>query len=158
MYHLIVRHLARTSFVRLGQGDYEFALKLCADDVTHTFRGPPNAITGTRRGKARLRAWFQRVTTVFRGLHFEIKMVTSSGWPWNTVAIVEWADRAIPADGEPYINEGVNIIRMRWGKVKEIIAYNDTAAVERTMQRLASANVAEAGLPPIEGSDSVGSG
>ena len=37
--------------------------------------------------------------------------------PWNTTVAVEREDKAIPANGEPYINEGVHIIKMKWAKL-----------------------------------------
>jgi ketosteroid isomerase-like protein len=150
MYHTIVRYLARKSFNRLSEGDYEYFLRLCSKDVVHTFRGAPNALAGTRRGQEMLRRWLERVMILFKGLRFTLFAVSSSGWPWNTVVFVEWTDRTTARDGEPYVNDGVHVIRMRWGKAVSITAYNDSASVERTLARMAKAGVAEASMLPIQ--------
>ena len=73
------------------------------------------------------------------------------GWPWRTVAIVEWVDRARPADGVPYVNEGTHVLRLSWGRVVGIHAYLDTQKVEEVCERLAEAGIEEAAAPPILG-------
>ena len=55
------------------------------------------------------------------------------GWPWNTVAAVEWDDWASTRDGKGYRNEGVHIIRLRWARVVSLHVYHDT---ERLVRRL----------------------
>lgn len=66
-------------------------------------------------------------------LQFEVHSVAVSGGPWNTMVVVEWTDRAIPADGQKYKNSGVHIVRLRWGKVISIHAYLDTQVIQTTL-------------------------
>jgi hypothetical protein len=77
--------------------------------------------------------------------------IAASGWPWNTTVVVEWTDRATPADKTDYVNSGVHVIRMRWGKVIGIHAYRDTQVLIDTLNRMAVNGIEEAKAPPIIG-------
>ena len=151
MYHFFVRRMARWAFERLNSGDYEAFLKgfTLAPDFTHTFAGN-HALGGIRHSEEGMRRWFERLFRLFPGLNFEIKDILVQGWPWNTVVAVEWIDRAKPKDGQPYVNEGVHVLRLRQGRLVEVHAYLDSQKVEAVCQRLAQQGVSEAVAPPIE--------
>ena len=143
-YRYAVEGMVRFAFARLSAGDYRTFLTACASDVEH-------ALGGTRHSKEGLEHWFGRLFRLFPGLDFEVKRVLVRGWPWRTVAIVEWVDRARPADGVPYVNEGTHVLRLSWGRVVGIHAYLDTQKVEEVCERLAEAGIEEAAAPPILG-------
>jgi ketosteroid isomerase-like protein len=149
MYHSIVRRLARKNFERLNSGDYESVLASIAPDIVHTFSGD-HALGGTRHSVEGMRRWFQRLFILCPQLHFTIHSITSSGSPWDTTIAIEWTDEAKPADSSAYINHGVHIIKMRWGKVFYIHAYLDTQVTIDLCRRLAAKGIPEATLPPIE--------
>jgi ketosteroid isomerase-like protein len=149
MYYFIVRQKVRNSFECLNRGDYESVLKSISPSITHTFSGT-HALGGTRHSVEAMRQWFQRLYRLSPGLNFEIKNIVVSGFPWNTTIAVEWIDTATPADGSPYVNEGVHIIKMVWGKVVYLHAYLDTQKTEVLCKRLVTYGLAEAGAPPIE--------
>ena len=46
-------------------------------------------------------------------LDVELHRVVVAGWPWAATAVAEWTDSATLADGEPYVNSGVHVIRLR---------------------------------------------
>ena len=46
-------------------------------------------------------------------------------------------------------NEGLNLVRIAWGRVVEVRIYTDTQVLVATLDRLAAANVTEAHAPPI---------
>lgn len=52
-------------------------------------------------------------------------------------------------DQSPYDNHGVHIIRMRWGKVFDIDANEDSQLVAAALQIWAAHGIAEALAPPI---------
>ncbi|NYF33593.1 MULTISPECIES: nuclear transport factor 2 family protein [Sphingopyxis] len=150
MYHAIVRRQVRKIFAGLSRGDWESALAGMADRFEHIFPGD-HALGGTRHSKAGLRAWFQRLFAVHPVLKFEIKHIASSGTPWDTTAVIEWRDRAVMADGDTsYVNDGVHIIRLRWGKIVSLHPYLDTAKYAAALKRLADTGFAPAAAPPIE--------
>lgn len=149
MYHWVVRRLLRQTFAALSRGDYESVLKGVSPSVTHTFSGT-HALGGTRHSRDAMRRWFQRLYRLFPGLNFEIRNIAVSGWPWDTTAAVEWTDRATPADGSAYVNEGVHMIKLRLGKLVYLHAYLDTQLAEALCRRLAASGLEEAAAPPIE--------
>ena len=147
-YRYAVEGVVRFAFARLSAGDYRTLLSACASDVEHTFAGE-HALGGTRHSKEGLERWFGRLFRLFPGLDFEVKRVLVRGWPWRTVAMVEWVDRARPADGVPYVNEGAHVLRFSWGRLVGLRAYLDTQKVEEVCERLAREGVEEAAAPPI---------
>jgi hypothetical protein len=59
---------------------------------------------------------------------FEVREVLVKGWPWYTVAAVEWRADVMPA-GPCYVNEGVHVVHLRWGRVVSVHAYENSQAV-----------------------------
>lgn len=149
MYTYFVRQFVKRTFESLNDGDYESVLKGVSPSSTHTFSGT-HALGGTRHSVEGMRHWFQRLYLLSPKLEFEIKNIVVSGFPWDTTIAVEWVDTAMPADGSEYVNEGVHVIKMRWGKAVYIHAYLDTQLVEALLKRLSAYGIAEASAPPIE--------
>jgi hypothetical protein len=56
------------------------------------------------------------------------------GKPWNTTVIMRWSGVQTLPDKSPYDNRGVQAIRMRWGKVFDIDANEDSQLVARGSQ------------------------
>ncbi len=125
VYTFFVRQRIEQGFESLNQGDYESVLEGISPSITHTFSGT-HALGGTRHSVEAMRQWFQRLYLLTPELNFTIKSIAVSGFPWDTTIAVEWVDAAKPADGSEYVNEGVHIIKMRWGKVVYLHAYLDT--------------------------------
>jgi len=150
MYHAFVRHQVRKIFACLSRGDWETALDGMAERFEHIFPGD-HTMGGTRHTKIGLRAWFQRLYTVHPQLRFDIKHIASSGTPWDTTVTIEWRDYAVMADGDAsYVNDGVHVIRLRWGKIVSLHPYLDTQKYAAALRRLAGTGFAEAGAPQIE--------
>lgn len=148
MYRWLVERMIRRSFRRLGEGDHEALVRQMAPGVEHFFPGD-HALGGTRRGVGDMRRWLRRLSSLFPGLHFEIREVFVKGWPWRTVAAVEWVDRAWLPTGEPFVNDGVHVLHLCWGRVVRFRAYTDGQLVANTLERLARDGVSEADAPPI---------
>jgi ketosteroid isomerase-like protein len=149
VYTFFVRQRIEQGFESLNQGDYEAVLAGISPSITHTFSGT-HALGGTRHSVEAMRQWFKRLYLLAPKLSFTIKSIAVSGFPWDTTIAVEWVDAAQPADGSEYINEGVHIIKMRWGKVVYLHAYLDTQLLGALSQRLAAYGIAEASALPIE--------
>jgi ketosteroid isomerase-like protein len=152
MYHMIVKRRIASVFAYLDKGDYEYALSSIGTTIEHHFAG--NHCLGGRRtsvGAMRLRLWFERLFRLFPNLQFEIHSMAISGYSWDTTAVVEWTDRATPIDGKNYVNSGVHVIRLRWGKVVSIHAYLDTQVLIDTFNQMAANGIEEAKAPPIIG-------
>ncbi|SMB91910.1 nuclear transport factor 2 family protein [Deinococcus hopiensis] len=148
MYHFIVRRIIRGAFGGLNAGKATGVTRLFAPDARHLFIGE-HALGGERSTPASIGRWYARLLAVFPGIRFELERVLVSGWPWNTLVVAEWRESSPGIDGVPNENTGVNIIELRWGQVRRVSIYTDTATLERNLKRLARAGVTEAAAPPI---------
>jgi ketosteroid isomerase-like protein len=150
MYHAVVRRRVLATFAALSRGNYEPALAGMAPRFEHIFAGSHPA-GGTRHTPDAMRRWFERLFRLNHNLSFIIKHVAVGGPPWNTTAVVEWRDTAVLATGTDYVNDGVHVIRMRWGKVISLHAYLDTEVFATACRQMADAGITEASAAPIEG-------
>jgi ketosteroid isomerase-like protein len=71
------------------------------------------------------------------------------GLPHNTTVIVRWTNTDELHDGSRYENHGVHIVKMRWGKIVEIDANEDSQAVAEALLMGAAYGQEEASAPPI---------
>ena len=63
--------------------------------------------------------------------------VLVNGWPWRTVVASHLVITTTLPDGSPYRNEGMQLLRLRWGRVVEDLTGN--ARVEEVARRVAEA-------------------
>jgi ketosteroid isomerase-like protein len=148
IYSYFVEKLARQSFADVQNHNYDEVLKALAPNVTHHFAGD-HALGGTRHDTEALRRWFDRLGAVLPNIRFDVKNVWVKGPPWRTV-IVQWVATATLANGDPYVNPGVHIIAMRWGKVYSLDVSEDSQAVAAGLAKQAEAGIQEAAAPKIE--------
>ncbi len=148
MYHFIVKRTIRRSFRNLSHGDYETVLKLFSPSVRFAFAGE-HALGGEQQGVEAVRLWFQRLYRLLPGLRFEVQNVLVNGWPWNTVAATHFIVRTVFDDGRSYTNAGVQIIRLRWGRIVEDYLYEDTQKLVAELQYRAGRGIQEAVAAPI---------
>lgn len=99
MYHRIVKRRIISVFERLSRGDYEDTLSGAGTTIEHRFAGE-HSLGGTRTSTTTIRQWFERLLRLFPNLRFEMHSIAVSGGPWDTTVVVEWTDRATPADGK----------------------------------------------------------
>jgi ketosteroid isomerase-like protein len=149
LYSHFVEKLARQSFTNVQNHNYDDVLKALTPNVTHRFAGD-HALGGTRHDTGALRRWFDRLGAVLPNLQFDVKNVWVKGWPWRTTVIVQWVATATLANGEPYVNPGVHIIAMRWGKAYSLDVYEDSQAVAAGLAKQAEAGIRGGAAPKIE--------
>lgn len=147
LFHAIARSRARVIFEALSRGDYAVAVGGLADDVHHVFAGD-HALGGERHSREAVRRWFERLFRLYE-IRFDVRRVIVSGPPWDLVVAVEWLGHATPKVGEPYVNEGVHIIRIRCGRVVYFHAYEDSQKVAYACRRMADGGIDEAAAAPI---------
>jgi ketosteroid isomerase-like protein len=150
VYHGLVTRIVRKQFERINQHDVDALVKPWSPQVSFTLAGD-HALGGTRHTTEAGRAWFALLFKLFPDLRFEIHSVAVSGKPRNTVVMVEWTERATLPDGQPYVNEGVHVIRLQSGKVVRTNIYLDTQKLDEALRKLQAQGITEAGEPPIEG-------
>jgi ketosteroid isomerase-like protein len=148
MYHWIVRQKVRRSFRQLSAGDCDTVLRQFAADAVLSFSGR-HSLSGEHRGAATVRQWFERLYRIFPGIRFEVLDVLSTGWPWNTVAATHFSVHVKRRDGQLYHNQGMQYLRLRWGKVVEDRIYEDTQKLAAELQQMAQQGVSEALCAPL---------
>jgi ketosteroid isomerase-like protein len=127
MYAWCVKKVTSLAFSRLQAGDASFATALLADRVQFQFPGK-HPFAAALSTKADSSEWFRRFAH-FRP-EFEIHDVIVSGMPWNMRAAIHFTDKiGGPDDVDAYCNEGVCLVRLRWGRVTQEKVFLDTQAV-----------------------------
>ena len=149
IYSYFVKKLALQNFANVQNHNYEAVLKAVVPNVTHHFAGD-HALGGTRHDTEALLRWFERLGRVMPRLQFEIKHIWVKGMPWNTTVIVQWVATTTLENGDPYVNPGVHIITLRWGKVYSLNVSEDSQAVAEGLAKQAKAGIAEAVAEKIE--------
>lgn len=148
MYHSIVKRMAKKNFERVNHRDFDSLLKDCVPNVHHRFGGN-HALGGERHDREALSRWLGRLSRLGPGLHLTVQDVWVKGLPHNTTIIVRWSGTDTLPDGSPYNNHGVHIIKMRWGKIVDIDANEDSQAVAESLKMRAAYGLEEASAPPI---------
>lgn len=148
MYHAIVRRKILAAFAGLSDGRIEAITRELSPHAVHYFLGT-HALSGTRRTPETIYAWYERLLRLLKGIRFTVHEVRISGWPWRTQVQALWTESNFGTDGVQTSAEGVNLIEIRWVRVTSVRIYPDTAALERTLQRIAGKGTEEALAAPI---------
>lgn len=150
MYHAIVKRNLLNSFAALNRGDYKVITEQFRDQgVSHWFSGEQHPMAGLRRSKSAIFEWYDRLARLMPDLKFEIEKVAISGWPWHTVAMLEWTDHLSDREGQCYSNRGVHVITIAWGKVIALEVFCDIEYLQGYFAALRAQGVEEAAAPPI---------
>jgi ketosteroid isomerase-like protein len=144
----MVKRIARKNFLRVNNKDFDALLADCAPDIRYRFGGD-HALGGVRHDREALSRWFARLGRLGRHLTLTVEDVWVKGLPHDTTIIIRWSATDVLPDAAPYRNRGVHIVRMRWGKVVDIDAHEDSQAVAGNLARQAALGVAEASCAPI---------
>jgi len=148
MYHAIVKRIAKKNFERVNQRDFDSLLKDCVPHVYHRFGGP-HALGGERHDREALGRWLGRLARLGPNMKLSVRDVWVKGLPHDTTIIVRWTNTDQLPDGTSYSNHGVHVIKMRWGKIVEIDANEDSQAVAEWLKLQSSRGIEEASAPPI---------
>ena len=92
---------------------------------------------------------YERLLRLFPDIEFQLHRIEVQGPPWRTLATVEWSETNTGTDGVRSRNSGMNVVDIRWGKVRRVSIYTDTAQLAETLDRLAMAGNSEAKAEPI---------
>ena len=94
-----------------------------------------HALGGERHGQEAVREWFREMLRLFPGIQIVPREVVVNGWPWNTVVATHLAISATRPDGRAYRNEGMQLLRLRWGRVVEDLIFEDTLKLDAELRR-----------------------
>ncbi|PZF86306.1 nuclear transport factor 2 family protein [Jiangella anatolica] len=138
VYHAIVRAKVRRLWTRIAEtGDFRHAVAQAAPDVRFRFVGD-SALGAELTGRDEFARWFARAAETLPGLRLEPAEIMVKGWPWNTTVVVRLAVSATLADGSAYTNEGVQWVRIRWGRMVDDYVLEDTARLRDALARNAA--------------------
>jgi ketosteroid isomerase-like protein len=129
MYAFVVRRLVRRRLAELSRGAPAKVIAKFHAGSVFTLMGD-HALGGERRGRSGVAEWFTQMFGVFPGIVIEPRDIAVAGWPWRTTITTQFVVRAALDGGRLYRNEGVQIIRMRWGRVREERIYEDTVLLQ----------------------------
>jgi ketosteroid isomerase-like protein len=101
-------------------GDAEGMLAQMADDVEVRFLAQ-----GTFHGLPDVRRFMEFSAGLLRDLDFRIRKLFVDG----EVGVAIWEESAVTADGKPWENHGVDVIRVRGGKIVSLHENNDVNLV-----------------------------
>jgi ketosteroid isomerase-like protein len=148
MYHRIVALRVRKMFAEISAGNWEAMVAGMAPSFTYKFYGD-HALSGERHTHEALRHWWERLFGLLPNTRFDVQDILVAGWPWDTrVATAVTVDVGV-VDGSRYQNVVHQFLRIRWGKITEVRTLEDTAILEKTLDRLAAAGYADAHAAPI---------
>jgi ketosteroid isomerase-like protein len=113
----------------MREGDMGPTVALYADDVKFRFPGQ-NSFAPGASDKAGVEAWLERFVRL--GLQIYPDEVGVTGFPWKqAIAVRGHIHLDDPEDGRVYENRYVIWGHLRWGKLYEYEAYEDTEASSR---------------------------
>jgi ketosteroid isomerase-like protein len=148
MYHWFVARKVRAIFARISSGDWEPMIASLASQFSYRFYGQ-SALSGERHTLDALRLWWARTFRLLPSPTFQVDEVIVAGGPWATRIATRVRVRARLPDGSTYDNVFMQNLYMRWARITEIHTLEDTAALQRMLDRLAESGIAEAHAEPI---------
>ena len=148
IYSSIVKMKIRQTFNHVNNHRWDKATEALAPRVHHRVSGD-HALGGERHDKDSARRWFERLGRVLPTLRITVNKVTVKGWPWNTQVFAEWDGNATLNNGDPYINRGLHVFTLRWGRVYALEEFQDSQAAANGLAAQAAAGLKEASAEPI---------
>jgi ketosteroid isomerase-like protein len=148
MCRMIVRRITKRVYERLSEGDHEPVLRSFSSTAVFCFAGD-HSLGGRLEGLELIRQWFQRVSRLLPDLRLRPRTIIVSGWPWDTSVATRFTVGATLPGPQPYANEGMQFLRLRWGRVVEDRLYEDTQALVTALEVIATSGNAEAAAPPL---------
>jgi ketosteroid isomerase-like protein len=147
VYRSLVRRKAQATYRALSRGDYETVVRGFASDAILKFPGD-HAFAGTFEGRAAIRGWFKRLHETFPDFRLEPEAILVNGFPWDTVVATRFTVTATLPNGNPYVNTGMQFLRLRWGRIVEDVLYEDTQHLAAVLSEHAATGRPEAAAGP----------
>jgi ketosteroid isomerase-like protein len=153
MYKTIVRAKLRRLFAGASAGHWQPIVDGFAADFSYRFAGN-TPLGGTRHTRQAMQAWWTRLLTLFPGAQFLPQQILVQGPPWNTTVMTYMLFRAHlpPVQGaapQPYENEVMQLMHLRWGRITSIVTLEDTQRFVDVLPVLARAGIKDAVAGPI---------
>ncbi|MCZ7594917.1 MAG: nuclear transport factor 2 family protein [Hyphomicrobium sp.] len=148
LYSHIVKKKIRETFDHVNNHRWDEALKAVAPHIHHRVSGD-HALGGERHDKAAVRRWFERLGRVQPNLRIKVDNIWVKGWPWDTTVFAQWDGTATLLNGDAYVNRGLHVFTLRWGRVHALEEFQDSQAAARGLEAQAAAGIKEAAAEQI---------
>jgi ketosteroid isomerase-like protein len=153
MYRMIVRWRVRKLFAEANRGNWQAIIDTLDPEFVYRFVGD-TPLGGTRTTKPAMRAWFQRIYRLVPDAKLHPQEIVVEGAPWNTrvMTYVKFNGTLPPVGGDagaPYENEVMQLMRLRWGRIRSVLTLEDTQRFVAILPALAAAGIADATAAPI---------
>lgn len=130
-YKKTVQKIVLRGFAALNAGNYRVITRQCHENAVYEFEGE-HSLGGVHKGRQAIEGWFEKLLYELPST-FTIHEVIVMGFPWDTTVIVQFSDEVRPRNSEPYQNHGVQLITLKWGKIRHIHTYADTFKIARAL-------------------------
>jgi ketosteroid isomerase-like protein len=148
LYSYIVKKNIRQTFEDVNTHRSDEAVKAAAPHVYHRVAGA-HALGGERHGKEALWSWLERAGRVLPNLHIKVNNIWVTGWPWHTTVFAEWDGTATLLNGDAYVNRGLHVFTLRWGRLYALEEFQDSQEAARGLAAQAAAGLDEAAAERI---------
>jgi ketosteroid isomerase-like protein len=153
MYRSIVRGRIKAIFRAANAGNWQMMLDGLHQNFTYRFVGD-TPLGGQRTTRKAMEAWWQRLFRLFPGAQFYPEAIVVEGPPWKTSVMTYVKIRGtVPArtgnGSEPYENEFMQLIGLRWGRIVSVTTLEDTQRFAAILPRLEAAGMKDATAAPI---------
>ena len=143
MYHPAVKRNLRRTFDAVSRGDRRSVVRAFAPEAVLSFPGD-HALAGTFEGRKAIGEWFGRLFSCFPDLDLNPERIVVEGFPWDTSVATHFRVGATLPNGVRYANEGMQLLRIRWGRVFEERIFEDTQALADALSVVGNSGVSEA--------------
>lgn len=148
MYKMIVEKKVRSTFDQINKGNYRAMIDGLAPDFEYRFLGD-HALSGRRTKHDTMEQWWQRVLRLLPDARFDVHDVVVQGHPLRTRVAVRSTVQSIQ-DSSPYVNDVMQFMTLRLGKVTHIETLEDTAKLEQHLATLDRSSHPDAVAPPLD--------
>lgn len=148
MYKRIVEHKVRAIFDEINKGNYQAMIDGLAPEFEYRFLGE-HPLSGRRTRHETMQQWWQRLFRLLPGATFEIHDVVIQGHPLRTRIAVRSSIRS-DQGSQIYINDVMQFMTLRLGKLTEVETMEDTAKFERLLAGMDPAAHPDALAAPLD--------
>ena len=151
MYQLIAKWQIRKVFGYINAGNFDAAVANFSPNIRFTFAGD-HAIGADLHKRESTRLWFDRLHEVFPGLKLTIRRMSVAGLPWDMVVTTEFDVHEQLPNQEIYQNQGIQVVRIRFGRAIEDHIIEDTQRLTHALQVLRECGKSIANAAPLKDS------
>jgi ketosteroid isomerase-like protein len=148
MYQLIFKQKVAQGFADISRANFEAVLNIFAPDIHFTFVGD-HALGGNWHSRDLAKQWFDRIHRLFPDLRLTPRQIRVSGFPWDVTIVTQFEVQATLPDRSIYKNQGIQILRVRWGKAVEDYLIEDTQLLGAALAQISASGNSEADAKPL---------